>query len=341
MKYQKNGIITNSFAVKQIAEEFGFETKMINQTIKGIFSFKGVKQLVKKGVVVKIKNLGTFKPDAKRQIIQKRKIRSNRTTERIKKRNYLNSKKKMKTKESTGTVRELVKPGLHPATIISLIDLGTQRSNNPAYPDKRKIMITYELKGKDDYRTFQKEKGPQPFIMSEEHSIIIDAEGFISIHYTKSNLGKRIIEFLGEEVMTVEKRNNFDLKDLLGKNGQILVEHKINAKKVKRDNIKSAIPKDEGAVYNKTHNPFVLFSIGSDECLYNDLLNKDKVSGADKLVLPKLQRWIIKKIIASPEWVDAHGSFGSQFLVDKNQSQTENEFDESEYVSSPDEESPF
>lgn len=95
MKHHINGIITNASAVNEIAEAFGYDKLMINRTLKGFFSFKGVKQLVKKGSVVKIKNLGIFKPDRNRQIVNKRKARAKKTTERIKKNKYLQSKKKL------------------------------------------------------------------------------------------------------------------------------------------------------------------------------------------------------------------------------------------------------
>lgn len=247
----------------------------------------------------------------------------------------------MKSRQQTGFVRKLVRPGLHKCTITQVIDLGTQKSMNSQFEDKRKLQIVYELKEEGDYHVFNEEKGKQPHTMIEEININVDKDGYVSIDYVKSNLGKRILQYLGEDVLTPEKRKDFDLKELLGKNGNLMISHYKTKKGETRDKILAASPKEEGVLYPKNHNPFIHFGIESDDCLYNDTINKVKVVGSDKEVLPKLPKWIIKKIVNSPEWKQAHGNFGQDLIQDNPKDGSEDLYEQDQQMQSSDDESPF
>lgn len=341
MKHHVNGIVTNASAVNDIAETLGYDKMMINRTLKGIFSFKGLKQLIAKGTQVKIKNLGTFKPNRKLKIVNKRKQRAKRTTERIKKNNYLKTKKqKMKARGTTGVERTPIPMGMHKATIINVMDLGTQKSGVPTFPDRRKILIGLELKEEKDYKVFAPGEEAKPSVTSVTESVGVDADGYFKINWEKSNLGKFITEFMGD-ALTEEMKKDFDFKVLLAKNGQVLIKHKAGKKDptVKYDFVDSALHKEENAVYNPTYNPFILFSIDGD-CLFNDKKNNKKVTGTAKEVLPLLHPWQIKKITSSPEWKAKYGNFGADLAVKKS-AEASLEDDYSEETIDTGEESPF
>ena len=88
------GVETNATIVKRIADELGLNPTSVNATIRVFFSFRGLKGEIKQGNEVKIRNLGSFKKDRKRRLLDRRRSQVVRITERVKK-NKFNHKSKL------------------------------------------------------------------------------------------------------------------------------------------------------------------------------------------------------------------------------------------------------
>ena len=87
MKVPKH-IITNRRAVKQIATLLGIDTLTVSRTITAFFSYRGLKNEIRKGNTIRLRNFGVLRPSRNRKIIDRRKGEVRRITERIKKNNY-------------------------------------------------------------------------------------------------------------------------------------------------------------------------------------------------------------------------------------------------------------
>lgn len=97
--------------------------------------------------------------------------------------------------------------GLHQVVLFGVIDIGTQPSRNPAHPDKRKAIFLFEL----PHET-------KVFDGKEERRVISRS---LSLSMSeKATLFKFLSGWLGEKPKT-----GFDLRSLIGKNGQANVVH--------------------------------------------------------------------------------------------------------------------
>jgi hypothetical protein len=97
--------------------------------------------------------------------------------------------------------------GLHQVVLFGVVDIGTQKSANPAHPDKRKVVLLFELP--HETKVFD----------GKEERRVINRSFAISLN-EKATLFKFLSGWLGEK-----PKAGFDLRALIGKNGQANVVH--------------------------------------------------------------------------------------------------------------------
>lgn len=108
------------------------------------------------------------------------------------------------TIKNEGKDKELCPEGTYPVTCVSITDLGTQ--SHEVYGDKRKFNVGFEIANETDSEG-------NPFIVYRTFNAGLTM---------KSHLGKTLKSWLG---MTFEKDEEFDLDELLGKQGQATIIH--------------------------------------------------------------------------------------------------------------------
>lgn len=108
------------------------------------------------------------------------------------------------TIKNEGRDRVLVPEGTYGATCVSITDLGTQ--THEKWGDKRKISVGFEIANETD-------DDGNPFIVYRKFNMAISA---------KSDLGKTLKSWLN---LSFEKDDEFDLDEMLGKQGQLTIVH--------------------------------------------------------------------------------------------------------------------
>lgn len=162
-------------------------------------------------------------------------------------------------------------PGIHPARLIWLIDLGTQIPKNPAYNAARKIKLGFELVDTE----FEYAGEKKPYMVSWELTF--------SAH-EKSKLVQVLKAWVGVDI---NKDRDFDLKTLLGREALVTVSLRdYNGDQFPNVDAVSGVPK--GLAIKQAVNPFKFFSLDAEE--YNQ---------AGFEVLPEKLK---ARIAESPEW---------------------------------------
>lgn len=155
-------------------------------------------------------------------------------------------------------VGEMCPEGRHKATCIYVVDLGTQKANNPNWNDARKLRIGFEIAGKQ-------RKDGKPFHIFASYTFSANA---------KSNLAKDLKEWL-----SVKDLRNFDLADCLGKGAMLKVTHSEDGKFA---NVTS-IMELPGKPAKPSVTPYSLFLDETfDEAVYNSLPDsfKEKIASS-------------------------------------------------------------
>lgn len=110
---------------------------------------------------------------------------------------------------------KLVPAGTHMARCYQFIHLGHVPNTFPGAtsPTVNKIRLTWELP--DEMVTFNEEKGPQPFSMSQEYTLSMNE---------KANLRKMVESLFGQK-LSDEEAENFDTELLVGKPCLLTIVH--------------------------------------------------------------------------------------------------------------------
>lgn len=129
--------------------------------------------------------------------------------------------------ERTASTFKPVPPGLHLARLYRIIDKGTHKTVwQGIEKDQQKIMLQFEVHGEDhEGRPTITDKG-EPMTISKN---------LTNSMFSNSNMRKLMESWLGNKKMTDEEAKHFNIKDMLGEWGMILVKH---------------TTKDDGAVFS-------------------------------------------------------------------------------------------
>lgn len=198
-------------------------------------------------------------------------------------------------KKGATSKRIIPESGNHLARCISIIDLGTQHWEfNGEKKSGHKVRITWELPEATDTETgnmpiFDEEKGPQPFVVSDEYTVSINP---------KSKLRPLLESWMGRK-FTAAEEETLDLKKFLGKICLINVVHQPDKKDSSRTyaNVGGVTPPMKGMKCPNAINPLINFDM--------DAVDKHTIFAT-------LHDFIKKKIEASDEWktMQANGDTG-------------------------------
>ena len=176
--------------------------------------------------------------------------------------------------------------GTHHAICYGVLDLGTQMSNNPQFPDYRKVAILWELPNER-----------ADFTDKDDKTKNVNKARAISKIYTnslseKANLRKDL-EAWRSKAFTAEELENFDVSKLVGANCFLSVVHKAgtgkNAGKVYANVAGvSALPK--GTPKQTSENDPLYFSLFDQE-------------GDSEITFPPdMPEWLMNMVKASKEY---------------------------------------
>ncbi len=179
---------------------------------------------------------------------------------------------------------KIIPKGTHLARCVSFIDIGTQPYEYQGETKTpRKVRIAFETP--NETAVFTEEKGEQPFLVSTELTL--------SLH-EKSNLFKMLSGWIG---LTEKDKDKFDPeKDLLGQPCLISTTEDVSKRGNKFANIANVSPVMKGTECPEAVNKSTYFFMGY----------AGHSSEFDEEVFEGLPGFIKDKIIASPEWEDAH-----------------------------------
>jgi hypothetical protein len=166
-----------------------------------------------------------------------------------------------------GKVFELLAAGTYNATLVKIIDMGTQKSNNPKFKDSRKVRLYFEVANE---RT---EEG-DPFVLFREYTFTNNKD---------SHLMKDLTGWLA--LKTVE---GFDIDTCLGKAAQLSVVH---SKDGKYANINAVVAVLKGTKLPRPVN--ALTSLYLTKALF------------DEAVFKELSEKMKQKIVGTKEYVEA------------------------------------
>jgi len=179
--------------------------------------------------------------------------------------------------EKGGKDFDPIPAGMHQAVCYGIYDLGTQPSNNPAFSDAHKVLLTFELP--HERGDFEKDgiMSNQPRVSSKEYTLSIG---------DKANLKRDLVSWRGRE-FTKEEKANFDISVLAGVNCQINLVHKVSGKGTTYANITSISPLSKGMTKVEPENPICIYTMPDE----------------GNIVIPEtVPEWIAKKIMASIEY---------------------------------------
>lgn len=164
--------------------------------------------------------------------------------------------------------RELVSEGSHNAICTSIVDLGTQVSSNPQYPERRQLSFTFEIQ---DEQTSE----DAPFYVYKTFSAGLAP---------KSNLAKTLKTWRN---ITIDRNESFDTDDLLGQPAMVTIEHR-ETDKGTFANVTAISAPLKGTKFKQPSADLISFSLDTDKL---DTVNFDLLS-----------EWIQNKIAESPEY---------------------------------------
>ena len=171
--------------------------------------------------------------------------------------------------------------------------LGVQPSNNPAFSDAHKVLLTFELP--HERIDFEKDgvTTNQPRVSSKEYTLSIG---------DKANLKRDLVSWRGRE-FTPEEKESFDISVLAGVNNQINIVHKVSGKGTTYANITSISPLSKGMTKAAPENPICIYMLPDE----------------GNIVIPEtVPEWIAKKIMASLEYQEfllvSHPSLRSMLM---------------------------
>ena len=134
-------------------------------------------------------------------------IYENYTIERFDERN-MTLEKVIAVVATRGTDYDPIPAGMHQSVCFGIYDLGVQPSNNPAFSDAHKVLLTFELP--HERMDFEKDgvTTNQPRVSSKEYTLSIG---------DKANLKRDLVSWRGRE-FTPEEKESFDISVLAGNN---------------------------------------------------------------------------------------------------------------------------
>lgn len=182
---------------------------------------------------------------------------------------------------------ELIPADTQHGVCYSIIDIGTQPSNNPQFRPKRQVIFTWEL--------------PQVRGTFERNGKMENLPRAISRTMTlslspKSNMLPMLVSWRGR-AFTAEELDGFDITKILGANALLTIVHEKKTTGTYA-NVASVSKLMKGMTPLKPENPLVTFSI-------------DDVKGKFSMP-PNIPDWIKAKIMQSQEWQERMGDQGHQ-----------------------------
>lgn len=162
--------------------------------------------------------------------------------------------------------------GMHSATCVQVIDLGTQASNNPQFKDNVKLMIGWELSG-------VKDSEGNPVILHQEYSSYLSE---------KSNL-RKITESWRGRPFTSEELKSFHTGKLVGAPCILQIIHQPSKANPERSYAKltSITPMMNDQPKPITTTPHLVYDLDDP----------------DTNAFSQIDEWIQDKIKSSPEWL--------------------------------------
>lgn len=183
---------------------------------------------------------------------------------------------------NTGSDFEPLSAGQHKVRCCYVVDVGTQPSNNPQYPDRRKLFIGFEVPGETIEINKDGETKEVPRWISES---------FTASLHPKGKLRPFLIGWRGKD-FTPEEAKGFSAKNLVNQAAMVQVLHNQSADGTKTyANISTIMRIDDGDVPALIADP-----------IYYDL----DEHGAD--IPEAIPDWIVNKIKGSHEWSAKYGS---------------------------------
>jgi hypothetical protein len=166
--------------------------------------------------------------------------------------------------------------GNHMARLYSVIDLGHQATEWAGETKiMHKVVLTWELHGKDDNEQSLTTDDGKPLIVSKRYTVSLGEQARL----------RQDLEAWSNKKMTAEDRKNFDLKNLLGKFCMVNITHSEDGRYANISGI-SPVPSALRAHQPEAINPIVHFWLAEfDQAKYD--------------ALPKYYR---EKITESSEW---------------------------------------
>jgi hypothetical protein len=157
--------------------------------------------------------------------------------------------------------RELIPAGNYMCRCFSQVQIGTIIEHYMGEPKRQhKVMITWELP--TELKTFSKEKGEQPLVISQEFTLSLTE---------KANLRKLLESWRGKGFTETEARN-FDITKLIGVQGLMNIIHKEKLNGEMKQVISSITPVPKGMTVPKQINKsFVLSYDNFDEKAFETL----------------------------------------------------------------------
>lgn len=167
-----------------------------------------------------------------------------------------------------------VPAGVHQSVCYSIIDLGTQPSNNPQFSPTHKVQVGWEIPGE----IIQTEEGPKPRVISKEYTLSLGK---------KANLRAALESWRGRP-FTEEELLGFDLSKLIGVNCLLNVIHVKSPDGTKTYNrVQGIMPLPKGMPVLKPILPVIKFDLPA----------------SGPIMLPvDMPDWLKTKITQSAEW---------------------------------------
>lgn len=182
-----------------------------------------------------------------------------------------------------------ISAALHHAVCYAAIDLGTQPSADPKYPDRRKVIYMFEV----PEETIKIDGEDMPRVISATYTVSLNEKGKL----------RPMLESWRGRPFTQDELNAFDVSNVVGANCYLNITHTTKNGKTYA-NIASVNPLPKGVTKVQSKLEHVKWSF------------EDQGS---KIVLPAAPDWILKKIMASTEYINAqqkgaHVSDGAAYI---------------------------
>lgn len=188
-------------------------------------------------------------------------------------------------KQSEG--REPIAAGAYHAACCSIVDLGTQPSNNPKYRPRQMVLLQWELL--DERVEYERDGVKHSFVQNITRSFSLSLGGG-----NKPTEFRKLLESWRGRPFTVEELAGFDLRNVLGANGLLTVVHN-ESNGSTYANVGSVAPLMKGMPKRSPERPLLYFTL------------TDVPEGGPLVWPADMPEWMRDKVMKSKEYGERFG----------------------------------